>query len=728
MQRLDLDPSIKIKRSLGSTIPFFEDEKTIEEKLKKIQGKDKWTPDEITRRLEWIRTCKQPINSDSDYAFTIPSHRPYKKVSPQRLVEEICWSIFRFEKRISSLFIHNFPLSTKSIYDLTSALKRSSFLLNLSFSNNSFTHPHQGRAYDLASFFETNRTVIALDLGNNTFDGMDEDEFVKKLEKNFTLTYFSPVKLSGYSAVSEKLHEIIKRNKAEQEKFILAVEKNDKAIIQELLQKGVSPVLSAGQSSYETDSQPVKLSSNLYPARENFIYFENILHRILAAERWRSKIGLENILTVITTLFEVLTPQQWNQLLAQKGQHYLTPLEFAKSIEEKTGCDFQPLIQFLENNSNIKISEMTEMIEKQPIKNPVIAKNSKQTPEDKKITDETKENELKKMSEIDLIGSLKQETIQSTIGEMNTTFELDRRTIIRTTYKSPQTGTQIYKVLGKGAFGTVYAGIWNECPIAIKELNSLPKDGVELESIKREIYLLSNLRSPYIVTFYGACTQDYIPMERPMLIIMEYMPLGSLKKIITQYKEDGDPYSGYFYPLSWSDLGRMASEIAHGLSYLHANKIVHCDMKHENILVSVDLHVKISDFGISKKDDQTTLGMGTHLYTAVEKYDGAHFTFASDVYSFGIMLAEMGHRKVPCFTANVMEIVRGKRPSIPNDCPLEVTELMKSCWQKEPDKRPTASDLVSALSNHSLFASPGTENETKEIRKSPETSRLQRFL
>src|ERR1051325_8182700 len=149
------------------------------------------------------------------------------------------------------------------------------------------------------------------------------------------------------------------------------------------------------------------------------------------------------------------------------------------------------------------------------------------------------------------------------------------------------------------------------------------------------------------------------------------------------------------------DRYRILYGAAESLSILHECNLVHGDFHSGNLLLSDDITVFISDFGLSKPADKATKSKeiyGVLPYIAPEVLRGKPYTKAADVYSFGIVMWEMTSG-IPAFN-NVphdfdlsLRICEGLRPEIIEGTEVEYAELMKRCWDFDPDKRPTAEKL-----------------------------------
>ncbi|XP_044451567.1 LEAF RUST 10 DISEASE-RESISTANCEUS RECEPTOR-LIKE PROTEIN KINASE-like 1.4 isoform X2 [Triticum aestivum] len=191
--------------------------------------------------------------------------------------------------------------------------------------------------------------------------------------------------------------------------------------------------------------------------------------------------------------------------------------------------------------------------------------------------------------------------------------------------------------LGDGGFGTVYKGqLRDGRVVAVKRLYN---NGCRhVEQFLNEAAILSRLRHPNLVTFYG-CTSS---RSRELLLVYEYVPNGTVADHLQGHRAAERA-------LPWPLRLNVAVEAAAALAYLHAidPPVVHRDVKTTNILLDADFHVKVADFGLSRLfplDGAThvsTAPQGTPGYVDPEYHQCYQLTDRSDVYSFGVVLAEL---------------------------------------------------------------------------------------
>ncbi|KAM8751812.1 interleukin-1 receptor-associated kinase 4 isoform 2-T3 [Acanthopagrus schlegelii] len=190
--------------------------------------------------------------------------------------------------------------------------------------------------------------------------------------------------------------------------------------------------------------------------------------------------------------------------------------------------------------------------------------------------------------------------------------------------------------LGEGGFGTVYKGLLNNRPVAVKKLT--PMDDVSPDELRvqfdQEIQTLKVLKHENLVDMVGfSCDGQHPCLVYPLMVN------GSLLDRLACLQ--GSP------PLSWRQRCLISEGTARGLEYLHSNHHVHRDVKSANILLDETFVAKVSDFGLtraSSKRTSTTMMteriMGTRAYMAPEALRG-EITPKSDVFSFGVVLLEI---------------------------------------------------------------------------------------
>ncbi|URE36154.1 hypothetical protein MUK42_03429 [Musa troglodytarum] len=206
----------------------------------------------------------------------------------------------------------------------------------------------------------------------------------------------------------------------------------------------------------------------------------------------------------------------------------------------------------------------------------------------------------------------------------------------RFTYKELEAATNYFRnKIGSGGFGAVYKGeLPDRTTVAVKRIECAGLQG--RKEFCTEIAIIGNIRHVNLVRLRGFCAQG-----SRRLLVYEYMNRSSLDRSLF----------GVGPALEWQERVDIAGGAARGLAYLHAgcdHKIIHCDVKPENILLHDGGQVKISDFGLAKLLSPEQSGLfttmrGTRGYLAPEWLTNAAISDRTDVYSFGMVLLEIVH-------------------------------------------------------------------------------------
>src|SRR4051812_13439079 len=161
-----------------------------------------------------------------------------------------------------------------------------------------------------------------------------------------------------------------------------------------------------------------------------------------------------------------------------------------------------------------------------------------------------------------------------------------------------------------------------------------------------------------------------------------------------------------FFSLTWSEKLQFLYNISYNLLIIHEQKYVHKDLHSGNILQFYSI-TKITDLGLAQlinnsKTSNTSSVCGVLPYIAPEVLDGKPYTFASDVYSFGIIMVEMSTGKppygsVPHDEKLALAICNGLRPRVAKGTSQSYIDLVNQCLDASPEKRPSANELWNAI-------------------------------
>ncbi|ELP94000.1 serine-threonine protein kinase, putative [Entamoeba invadens IP1] len=255
--------------------------------------------------------------------------------------------------------------------------------------------------------------------------------------------------------------------------------------------------------------------------------------------------------------------------------------------------------------------------------------------------------------------------------------------------------------IAEGAMGKVFIGNYRSVPVAVKQFRWENLDEEEMNDLKKNVIqeceIMSKLRNPFIANYMGSVT--YIPQ---VSLVLQFFVLGALGEYLRQEKT-------YYLKLPYKLKVRMLFDISRGMQFLHENRILHLDLKPDNLLVN-SLYtdsaccIKITDFGTSRftKTTQTNeKGLGTPVYVAPEGYNDV-YTYAGDVYSFGITAWELFYQEEPFKEFKSLfdlkkSVLEGKRPKIDDRMPLKYRALVEDCWKQGFEERPSFSDVCDRI-------------------------------
>lgn len=251
------------------------------------------------------------------------------------------------------------------------------------------------------------------------------------------------------------------------------------------------------------------------------------------------------------------------------------------------------------------------------------------------------------------------------------------------------------KLIGSGTFGNVYMATNRHTGAlcAMKEVNIVPDDPKCAECLKQleqEIKVLSKLKHPNIVQYYG-CELT----ENQFFIFLEYVYPGSINKYVNEHCG----------AMTESVVRNFTRHILSGLAYLHSTDNIHRDIKGANLLVDVNGVVKLADFGMAKHLSGAAPALslkGTPYWMAPEVVQATMskdvgYDFAVDVWSLGCTIIEMFTGRHPWSGlegAAAMFKVLHKDPPIPENLSSDGKDFLQRCFRRNPAERPSASTLL----------------------------------
>jgi len=271
-------------------------------------------------------------------------------------------------------------------------------------------------------------------------------------------------------------------------------------------------------------------------------------------------------------------------------------------------------------------------------------------------------------------------------------------------------GYEILEQVGAGGFGAVYRAHQTllKREVAVKVI--LPTHANKPYFIRRfeiEAELVARLEHPHIIPLY-----DYWRDPEGAFLVMRWLGGGSLRQLLDQERQ-----------LSIDEIVRVFDAVCSALSIAHRNRVVHRDIKPDNILLDADDNTYLADFGIARSEDFKTMsdhgGLGTIPYGAPEQFKEGEITPQTDIYALGVLLYELlaGVHPFGGSTASEM-LFKHLHDPLPDitalvpDLPPEINMVIQRATAKEaPDRYEDARDLSTALK--AIFAGSGTTVVTK---------------
>mmetsp|Transcript_8545 Transcript_8545/g.18229 ORF Transcript_8545/g.18229 Transcript_8545/m.18229 type:complete len:337 (-) Transcript_8545:19-1029(-) len=262
--------------------------------------------------------------------------------------------------------------------------------------------------------------------------------------------------------------------------------------------------------------------------------------------------------------------------------------------------------------------------------------------------------------------------------------------------------------LGTGSSGVVQAGVHKPTGmrVAVKTVKVDNKEKREL--MLHEIRgLIQAAGCPYLVQWYAG----FVGKDTGLVhVVVEFMDRGSLADLRRRLDGKGVPSM---------PLACVASQMVRGLQHLQTRRLLHRDVKPENVLHNLAGQVKLTDFGISK-DLNSTVGVaatfvGTANYMSPERALGKDYSYGSDVWSAGMVVYELATGCYPFATKSFLELyehlcVQPEPRLSALEFPSGLCDFVAACLTRDETRRPDAT----ALLNHELVSNQG-EAEIAEL-------------
>jgi serine/threonine protein kinase len=259
------------------------------------------------------------------------------------------------------------------------------------------------------------------------------------------------------------------------------------------------------------------------------------------------------------------------------------------------------------------------------------------------------------------------------------------------------------KSLGRGQAGEVWLVEREDASLAALKQIYIDSD----ESLNQEVSLLQRLSHPCIIQY-----QESFKSGSYLYIITDFAEGGDLGSRIRSAKNKGNKFSE-------SQIWKWFGQISAALAYIHSHKIIHRDLKTQNIFLSKAGDIKIGDFGISRilshSAEMACSSVGTPYYIAPEVCKGQPYDFKADVWSFGCIMYELCALRRPFEGDNIANVLKGILENQPQ--PIEgiaegLSSIIFEMLRKDANSRPSVSDLLTVAEKRE---SRGRKSYLKEI-------------
>ncbi|EGR28014.1 protein kinase domain protein [Ichthyophthirius multifiliis] len=243
------------------------------------------------------------------------------------------------------------------------------------------------------------------------------------------------------------------------------------------------------------------------------------------------------------------------------------------------------------------------------------------------------------------------------------------------------------KTLSKNSQSKVYLCHIIEKPKQMYVLKKILLKYLDLKSQEKtleEYQIMKKLNHPNIIK----CESAFIQKRKYLCIIIQYAEGGDMQQKINQMIKNNQKFDQ-------NQIKIWIIQIIDALKYIHDNKIIHRDIKAQNIFLNSENNILLGDFGVSKSLESTkdlcNTYVGTPYYIAPEIIDGDHYSFKVDIWSFGIFFYQLNYLKYPFVGNNILAVynnIKNSQVQLNQTVSADFNNLIQLLLQKLPKNRP----------------------------------------